>query len=315
MAVLTITRCSSGMQSIYWFWFLFPPSSLKAFGVWWKGFKQVPFYLKAFPALFLPTCCFQACSLWTAATTSHKGGSLSLGMEDLTWKTPGEVLACGVKGISSRRKMKCISSRWNNSLAMSWKRLPSENSEQEAVRKMCFLLSLAWFWFWTRSNCVLASQEELGLRKNRQIHSGQMVLQKKVAERWQEGKGRSGCESRMERGSLSDTGSGKSVRNDVSQPLKRARELVVHENRVNKKKLVWVHRGFLFPSVALMAVVRLQLLTALSHRLCSCLSLHILSFPFLVLPLKLVPKLPWSLGTWEQSIQFLSYHPMIQPVF
>lgn len=65
-----------------------------------------------------------------------------------------------------------------------------------------------------------------------------MVLQKRVAERWQESKGRGGCERRMERGNMSDTGSSKPVRNDVSQPLKGARELVVREHGVNKKELV-----------------------------------------------------------------------------
>lgn len=129
-------------RAFIFFVFFFPPFIS---GVWWKGFKQIPFNLKVFPALFLSACCFQACSLWTAATISHKGGSLSLGMGDPTWKTPGEELACGVKCISSRWNTKCISSRWNNPLTRSWKCLPGGNFERGTVRKMGFLLSLAWF--------------------------------------------------------------------------------------------------------------------------------------------------------------------------
>jgi len=110
---------------------------------------------------------------------------------------------------------------------------------------------------------------------------------------------------------MSDTGTSKSARNDVNHPLKREGEPVVCENRVNKERHVRVHRGSHFPSVALMRVVELQLLVGHSQMLCSCLSLHLLSSTFLVLPLKLV----WNLRTWDQPTQFLSYHPVIHPVF
>lgn len=106
--------------------FYFPPSSLEAFGVSWHGFKWVPSNLEALPAFFFLTCCFQACSLWTAAAILHKGGRLSFGMEGPAWKTPGEEVACGVKHVSNR---------WNNPLAVCWKCLPGGNSEPGAVKK------------------------------------------------------------------------------------------------------------------------------------------------------------------------------------
>lgn len=225
---------------IFFGFFSFSPSSLEAFGVWWKRFKQVPFNLKAFPALFLPTCCFQACSLWTAATISHKGDTLSLGMENPTWKTPGEELACGVKCISSRGNMKCTSSRWNNPLAMGWKCLPGGNSERGAARKMRFLLSLAWF-------LILDSL------KLCTCFSGRAWFEEKQSNSfWTDGAAKKGGrevaqkQREMERGIVSDSGSSKPVRNDVSQPLKWARELVVRESHVNKKKTCVNAQGLSF---------------------------------------------------------------------
>lgn len=247
------------------FFFSFPPSSLEAFGVWWQGFKWVPSNLKALPAFFLLTCCFQACSLWTVATTSHKGVRLSFGIEGPTWKTPVEELACGVK---------CKSSRWNNPLAARWKCLPRGNSEPGAVRKediFPFIISLVFDFRLTKIVHLLLRKNLVWGKTDKSILD-RWCCKKRVAEGCCERKRSSGCKARMERGSMSDTGSSKSGRNDVNQPLKWAGELVVHENCVNKKKLGWVCRGFLFPSVALMRVVKLQLRTGHSQRLCSCLS-------------------------------------------
>lgn len=184
------------------FGFSFPPSSLKEFGVWWECIQISPLQSQNFSCSFPSNLLLP--SLFSQNYCHYL--SLSFGMEDPTWKTPWKELACGVKHISSRRNMKCISSRWNNPLFGRWE-LWLRGTQKDAFS---FIINLV-FGFGLAQIVYMLLRKNLVCRKT----------DKSILDRWcwKKGgrkvagnKGRSGCERRVERGNMSNTGSSKSVR-------------------------------------------------------------------------------------------------------
>lgn len=188
---------------------------------------------------------------------------------------------------------------------MSWKCLPGGSSEQQAVRKMGLLSSLAWFLILDSLKlCTCFSGRTWFEEKTDKSILDRWCCKKEWQGGGRKAKGGVGVKGGWREG-MSDTGPSTSVRDDVSQPLKGARSSWQQEGTGVRAQ------GLSFPFSG-------------TNESCQAAATYWTQTQALFLSFSPHPELLFfgastqtssqtPLGAQEQPIQFLSYHPFLPP--